>query len=312
MVAMQRTHPYLVPVRHDLDFHALEQFVVLARTRNFTHAAEELHLSQSALSRSIQRLEEQFGQPLFERRPRDVALTPMGELLLERSKQILRLVDDAFAEISQASGQGRLRFGAIPTIAPYFLPGVLESFAKRHPEIQVLVQEDTTDALIKRCTNGEIDLALVALPIQAKSLEVEPLFDEELLLVLPRDHPLATEDNITLEAVDRYPFVMLNEAHCLAENIAVFCHQQSVQPITIERTNQLATVQELVALNHGVSLIPEMARRIDLSDRRVYRSFAGDRPCRTVAMMWNPYRPILPAANTMMAHCRNVSGDERA
>jgi len=120
MVAMQRTHPYLVPVRHDLDFHALEQFVVLARTRNFTHAAEELHLSQSALSRSIQRLEEQFGQPLFERRPRDVALTPMGELLLERSKQILRLVDDAFAEISQASGQGRLRFGAIPTIAPYF------------------------------------------------------------------------------------------------------------------------------------------------------------------------------------------------
>jgi predicted transcriptional regulator len=123
----------------------LEQFVALARTKNFTRAAEELNLSQSALSRAIQKLEEQLGQPLFERKPREVVLTDLGELLLERAKHILKLMEDTFSELSEAGRRGRIRLGAIPTIAPYFLPGLLSSFAKKHPDISVIVQEDTTE-----------------------------------------------------------------------------------------------------------------------------------------------------------------------
>lgn len=291
-------------MRTDIEFQQLEQFVAVARAKNFTRAANALNISQSALSRSILKLEDQLGQPLFERKPREVVLTDLGELLLEKAKEILQLVEDTFSMISEAERHGRIRLGAIPTIAPYFLPGLLRTFAERHPDISVVVQEDTTDNLIKRCSHGEIDLAILALPIIAKYLEIEPLFDEELLLVIPRDHPLASRDEITPEAVEELPFVMLNEAHCLSENIASYCRKQSVQPVTVERISQLATVQELVALEHGISIVPEMAYRIDTSDRRVYRSFSGEKPTRTVAMMWNPYRFQSKWAKALRQHLR--------
>ncbi len=277
-------------MKPDIDLVQLEQFVAVARAKNFTRAAEELNLSQSALSRSVKKLEDQLGQPLFERKPREVVLTDLGELLLDRAKEILKLVEDTVSLLSEAGRHGRIRLGAIPTIAPYFLPALLRGFAERHPDISMVVLEDTTDNLIRRCSHGEIDLAILALPIIAKYLEIEALFDEELLLVVPDGHPLATREEITAEAVEPFPFVLLNEAHCLSDNIASFCRQQSVQPVTVERISQLATVQELVALGHGVSIVPQMARCLDDSERRVYRSFTTGKPIRTIAMMWNPYR----------------------
>ena len=291
-------------MRHELNLHLLEQFVALARTKNFTRAAEELNLSQSALSRAIQKLEDQLGQPLFERKPREVMLTDHGELLFERAQQILKLMQDMFSELSEAGRRGRIRLGAIPTIAPYLLPRLLSSFSKAHPEISVIVQEDTTENLIKRCSHGEIDLAILALPILAKQLQIEALFDEELLLVLPVGHPLAAAKAVAIDAVEGFPFVMLSQAHCLSDNIASFCRRKSVQPVTVERTSQLTTLQELVTLNHGVSIVPEMARKTDTSDRRVYRSFSGEKPVRTVAMMWNPDRFQSQAVKTLMEHLR--------
>jgi LysR family hydrogen peroxide-inducible transcriptional activator len=299
-------------MRNDLKLEALEQFVCVARTKNFTRAANELNLSQSALSRAIQKLEEQLGRPLFERKPREVVLTDLGELLLERSKVILQLVDDTFSELSESGRRGRIRLGAIPTIAPYFLPGLLSGFAEKHPDISVIVQEDTTENLIKRCSHGEIDLAILALPIIAKYLEVEPLFDEELLLVVPAGHPLAAAKKVAIDAVEGFPFVMLNEAHCLSENISSFCRRKAVQPVTVERTSQLTTVQELVALDHGVSIVPAMARRIDTSERRVYRTFSGERPLRTVAMLWNSYRFQSKATKALMEHLRKTGKPARA
>ena len=291
-------------MRNDLSLQLLDQFVVLARTKNFTRAAEELHLSQSALSRAIQKLEDQLGQPLFERKPREVVLTELGELLLQRAKHILQLMEDTFSELSEAGRRGRIRLGAIPTIAPYFLPSLLSSFAKKYPDIAVIVQEDTTENLIKRCHHGEIDLAILALPLLAKNLEVEALFDEELLLVVPVGHPLATSKTLPIDAVEGFPFVMLNEAHCLTDNIATFCRRKAVQPVTVERTSQLATVQELVSLNHGVSIVPDMARKIDTSEQRVYRSFTGEKPRRTVAMMWNAQRFQSNAVKALMEHLK--------
>jgi LysR family hydrogen peroxide-inducible transcriptional activator len=291
-------------MRNELNLHLLEQFVALARTKNFTRAAQELNLSQSALSRAIQKLEDQLGQPLFERKPREVMLTDHGALLLERAQQLLKLMEDIFSELSEAGRRGRIRLGAIPTIAPYLLPRLLSSFSKAHPEISVIVQEDTTENLIKRCSHGEIDLAILALPILAKHVEIEPLFDEELLLVLPVGHPLAAAKSVAIDAVEGFPFVMLSEAHCLSDHIANFCRRKSVQPVTVERTSQLTTLQELVTLNHGVSIVPEMARKTDTSDQRVYRSFSGEKPVRTVAMMWNPYRFQSQAVKALMEHLR--------
>lgn len=291
-------------MRNDIEILQLEQFVAVARAKNFTRAAAELGLSQSALSRSIRRLEDEVGQPLFERKPREVVLTDLGELLLARAKEILHLVDDTFSLISDAGRNGRVRIGAIPTIAPYLLPGLLESFSAAHPGVSVVVQEDTTEQLVRRCSHGEIDLAILALPIIAKYLEFEALFEEELFLVVPAKHPLARARKVTAESVEDCPFILLNEAHCLSESISSYCRRHAVQPVSVERLSQLATVQELVALDHGVSLVPEMARRLDTDKRRVYRSFTDDRPVRTVAMLWNPYRYQSRWTKAMLDHLR--------
>jgi LysR family hydrogen peroxide-inducible transcriptional activator len=273
-----------------MEFDQLRYFLRVAELANFTRAADELDISQPALSRSIQRLEQELGQPVFERQGRSLSLTEAGTLLQGRAQQILSLIDDTKAEICDDGQSGRVRVGAIPTIAPYFLPEILRQFSKGFPKAALIVQENTTDALLKSCTQGEIDLAILALPVPAKYLEVKELFKEELLLVLPPAHPLVEKEKIRLSDVEPYPFVLLDEAHCLSDNIVSFCRERSFQPVVVERTSQLAMVQELVSLSHGVSMIPAMARQLDQSDRRVYRSFTGRKPTRTVAVVWNPYR----------------------
>ena len=273
-----------------MEIEQLRHFLKVADTQNFTRAAEEVGLSQPALSRSISKLEDSLGQPVFERQSRKVVLTEAGLVLKTRAEQILLIVEDTKAEISDDGESGRLRIAAIPTIAPYFLPRLLRGFAEEFPKALITVQEDTTDNLTKRCTQGEIDLAILALPITAKYLEVESLFREELLLVLANDHPLAKKKQIQLADIEPLPFVLLGEAHCLSDNIETFCRQQSFNPVSVERTSQLATVQELVSLNHGVSMVPAMAVESDDSKRRLYRSVSGEKPTRTIAMVWNPYR----------------------
>jgi LysR family transcriptional regulator, hydrogen peroxide-inducible genes activator len=273
-----------------MELDQLRYFLRVAERGNFTRAAEDLALSQPALSRSIQKLEEELGQPVFERKTRSVSLTEAGVLLQSRAQQVLTILDDTKAEITDDGQSGRVRVGAIPTIAPYFLPDVLRQFATAFPKATLIVQEDTTEELLKSCTQGEIDLAILALPVPAKYLESEELFEEELLLVLPVDHPLVSKPKIRLTDVEPFPFVLLGEAHCLSDNIVSFCRQRSFQPVAVERTSQLAMVQELVSLSHGVSMIPAMARKLDQSDRRVYRSIDGKKPTRKIAVVWNPYR----------------------
>ena len=273
-----------------MELDQLRYFLRVAERGNFTRAAEDLRISQPALSRSIQKLEDELGQPVFERKTRSVALTDAGVLLQSRAQQVLTILEDTKAEITDDGESGRIRVGAIPTIAPYYLPEVLRQFSAAHPNATLIVQENTTDQLLKSCKQGEIDLAILALPVPAKYLEIEELFEEELLLVMPPEHPLAAKKRIRLCDVEAYPFVLLDEAHCLSDNIISFCRRQQFQPVAVERTSQLAMVQELVSLQHGVSMIPAMARVRDESDRRVYRSLANPKPMRTVAVVWNSYR----------------------
>lgn len=277
-------------MQNDFDLHQLLHFLAVAKAGNFTRAAEEVGISQPALSRSIQKLEHTVGEPLFERQPRGVKLTEIGAFFFVRANQIRDLVDDTFAELNEARNRGRIRLAVIPTIAPFLLPTVLRKFSRRYPEINIQVQEDTTQNIVRLCKDGEVDLAIVALPINEKYLEVEPLFEDELILVLPKGHSLEKKKKVNLADIQEFPFITLDQQHCLSDNIAEFCQRESIAPITIERTNQLATIQELVSLHHGISIIPAMAQRLDKSKRRVYRKFAGDKPARTIALLQNPYR----------------------
>ncbi len=273
-----------------MELSQLRYFLKIAALGTFTRAAEELNVTQPALSRSIAKLEEEIGRPVFERQTRSVVLTDAGRLLQTRAEQVLALVDDTLAEMTDDGRTGRIRVGAIPTIAPYFLPTILRAFRDRHPQATVIVYEETTDKLLHRCLQGEVDIALVAAPIPKQYLQVEPLFSEELLLVLPQDHALAEKKQITAADVQACPFVLLDETHCLSDAVVSYCRQRSFQPVSVERASQLTTVAELVALGHGVSLIPQMARDLDHDERRVYRALAGAKPMRQIVLAWNPYR----------------------
>ncbi len=273
-----------------MEIDQLHYFLKVAEEASFTRAAEALTISQSALSRSIQKLESELGQPVFERQTRSLKLTQAGTLLQSRARQILDLIEDTKSQITDNGKTGRIRIGAIPTIAPYFLPPILRDFSNDFPGATLIVHEDTTENLLKACSQGDIDLAVLALPVPTKYLDVQELFEEELLVVLPQGHELDAKKRIRVVDLEPYPFILLGEAHCLTDGIVSFCRQKSFHPVSVERTNQLTTVQELVSLNHGISMIPKMARVLDLSDQRVYRSLSGPKPKRTVAVVWNPYR----------------------
>lgn len=273
-----------------MEFNQLRYFLQVVRQRNFTRAAAECGVSQPALSQQIIKLEKELGQPVFERLGREVTLTEAGKLLKDRAERIVFLVEDARNQITDDGQTGKITLAAIPTIAPYLLPTVLRDFKDRFPDARVDVHEDVTEMSLRKCQQGEVDLALIALPIEAQHLEIEALFDEELLVVLPPDHALVDRKRISASDIRAEPFVLLDEAHCLSESVVSFCTQRSFQPIATGRSTQLATIQELVSLGHGISLIPRMAERVDRTDRRVYRSLSGEKPQRTIAMCWNPYR----------------------
>ena len=273
-----------------MDLGQLKYFTKIVEHGSFTRAAQDCSVSQPALSQQIAKLEKELGQPLFERQGRSIEVTPAGHVLWAQADKILQMVDDVKRQITDVGQTGRIGISAIPTIGPYFIPGLLKAIGGQFAQASFVVNEDVTDVLLKRCSNGEVDLGILALPATAKYLTIEPLIEEELLLALPANHRFVDKPEIFVDDIRDEPFVLLDEAHCLQENVQSFCNTQRFQPVTTSRIQQLITVQNLVGLGHGVSLIPEMACRSTASDRVVYRSIAGEAPKRTIAVCWNPYR----------------------
>ncbi|MEM9704134.1 MAG: LysR family transcriptional regulator, partial [Planctomycetota bacterium] len=207
----------------------LRYFLRAADRENFTQAAKELSVSQSALSRAVAGLEQELGRPLFERAGRCVTLTDAGRTFRAEAAKIVGLADDARAALIDDGRTGTVRLAIIPTLAPHLLPGLLRAFRETKPEASVRISEEVTAECVRRLRAGESDLALLSLPVPDPSLHVERLYDEELVAVLPAGHRLA--DRPTLEASDlrAEPFVLLGEAHCLADEALAFCRRSGLQ-----------------------------------------------------------------------------------
>src|SRR5262245_54228885 len=150
-----------------MELHQLRYFVAVAQAGSFSRAAERCHVSQPSLSQQIQKLENKLGHRLLDRLGRRAVLTEAGKVLYDRAAMILAAVDNAERQVKDfdATGGGRLAVGAIPTVAPYILPDALEAFARLHPSVEVMIQEDLTGRLLEAAVAGDLDLALVALPV---------------------------------------------------------------------------------------------------------------------------------------------------
>jgi LysR family transcriptional regulator, hydrogen peroxide-inducible genes activator len=277
-----------------VEIHQLRYFVAVVELGSFTKAAQRCGVSQPSLSQQMQKLERELGHPLLDRLGRKIRLTEAGQAFYERSTAILDAVDEAKACVRDGEDwrTGTVTIGAIHTVAPYLLPDVVQQFTRRFPQAQVCVEERLTEMLLERCLAGDLDVGIVALPIAEKRVRVEPLFKEELLAAIPKSSPLATRKRIALADVTSEPFLLLDEMHCFGRQTLKLCTDNDCVPAISCRTAQLLTVQEMVALGQGVSLVPEMASRRDRDRRCVYRSLTGPPVEREIAMIWRPrYHP---------------------
>ena len=282
-----------------MEMHQLRYVVALARTGNFSRAAEQCHVAQPSLSQQIQKLEDELGERLFNRMKRETKLTPYGELFLRRAVKILEEADAATREAGDAKNllRGTLAVGVLPTIAPYLLPRLLVAFTERFPGIETVIHEDTTAQLIKQVLSYEIDLALASRPIEDERLEVHDLFTEELKLALPPRHPLTRRRVIKGSALHHEQLIVMKAGHCLGDQVLGFCGRSNKRPRISFRSAQLETIQALVRAGVGLSLIPEMAAREGGEAAPAYRSLAAPRPERKIVAVWPKQHRPSRAAN---------------
>ena len=276
-----------------MEMHQLRYVVAVARGRNFTRAAEQCHVSQPALSQQIQKLEDELGERLFDRSKREAKLTPHGEAFLRHAVHILEEAETARREASDAKHllSGTVTVGVLPTIAPYLLPNVLRDFTEKYPGLEIIVQEDTTARLLKHMLVYEADFVLVSHPIQDERLEVRRLFTEELLLALPPGHPLTRKRKIAAADLEGERLIVMQEGHCLGDQVRRFCDRRDLHPQISFRSPQLETIQALVCAGLGISLIPAMARQTRREDLPAYRSLQPPRPERQIIVAWPKQRP---------------------
>ncbi len=286
-----------------MELHQLRYFVAVARTRNFSRAAERCRVAQPSLSQQIIKLEEELGERLFERTKRTVALTPAGEIFRAHAERVLDEVELAGESVREVSGmlRGRVVLGALPTVAPYYLPSRLRTFSEAFPGIEVVVHEDTTDALVRAAMGKEIDLALLSLPVERAGLATEEFFEEPLLVAMPAGHRLATRRALTLDDLAEEPFILMQEGHCLAGQALQFCRLNGFAPRVSFRSAQIETVLAFVAEGWGVSIVPEMARKPDVQGVR-YRALGGMK--RSIGIVHREARPLSRAARTLVEFLR--------
>jgi LysR family hydrogen peroxide-inducible transcriptional activator len=285
-----------------MEMQQLRYVVAVARTGNFSRAAEQCHVSQPSLSQQILKLEDELGERLFDRMKRGAKLTPHGEALLRRAVRVLDEVDAAKREAKEAMDllRGTITVGVLPTIAPYLLPGVMAEFMEKYPGVEIVVQEDTTAHLLKLLLTCEIDFVLASQPIQDGRLEVHDLFTEELLLALPPDHPLARKRTVKASDLEHERLIVMKEGHCLGDQVMSFCDRRDLHPRISFRSAQLETIQSLVSAGMGLSLIPAMAANSEHGAQMEYRSFSTPRPSRKIVAVWPKQRPPDRAAGEFL------------
>ena len=271
----------------------LRYFDALARHRHFGRAAEACSISQPALSIQMKELEALFGAPLIERNARDIRLSGLGEELVSRAREILRAVDELedLARTSEGHFAGRLRLGIIPTVAPYLLPAVVKHLAEHYPDIDLQPRETITPVLLSNLRDGQLDVAMVALPVSEPTLDEALLFEEEFVLVRQlrdADKPVPRPD-----ALRDMRLLLLEEGHCFRDQAISFCNWSASPHREMMEGSSLSTLVQMVGAGIGVTLIPEIAVAIEISSAPVsVVRLSKPRPRRQIGMVWRKSHPL--------------------
>ncbi|MGW2085852.1 hydrogen peroxide-inducible genes activator [Streptomyces sp. NPDC001880] len=268
----------------------LRAFVAVAEYLHFRDAAAAIGMSQPALSGAVSALEEALGVQLIERTTRKVLLSPAGERLAVRARVVLEAVGELMeeAEAVRAPFTGVLRLGVIPTVAPYLLPTVLRLVHERYPELDLQVHEEQTSSLLEGLAAGRLDLLLLAVPLGVPGVTELPLFDEDFVLVMEKDHWLGGRADIPRDALRELPLLLLDEGHCLRDQALDICREAGRTegaPVTTTAAG-LSTLVQLVAGGLGVTLLPRTAVTVETGRNEALATgyFAEPAPSRRVAL----------------------------
>ena len=267
-----------------MEIHQLRYVCAIADTGSFSRAAERCQVAQPSLSQQVLKLEEDLGAKLFDRLGRSVRLTEAGRAFLPHARSILSQMETARSSVTDKwmDIRGSVSVGVIPTIAPYLMPRYTKNFTKKYPEAKLRIVEETTPILIESLRDLSIDLAILALPLRHKDLELFPLRTEPLFAVLPRNHPLAAAKSLALKDLRGESFVMLRDGHCFRDLSIAACAHARVMPRIAFESGQFSSLFGMVAAGVGISLVPEMAidrnagcRYVRLSDVRATRTIVA-------------------------------------
>jgi LysR family transcriptional regulator, hydrogen peroxide-inducible genes activator len=244
-----------------MELQQLRYFCAVAATGSFSRAAEQTHVSQPSLSQQIRKLEDELGARLFDRLGRSVRLTDLGKAFLPRARTVLRELEAAKGDVVERkdSTGGPVAVGVIPTVAPYLLPPLLESFTKKFPESHLTVVEEITPVLLERLRAGTIDVAVLALPVRGHEFEATAILTEPLFAALPRKHALARRRTIALRDLRKEPFLLLRDGHCFRDTAVAACDRARLNPQVVFESGQFSSLLSLVGAGMGVSIVPKMA-----------------------------------------------------
>ncbi|MGV8898055.1 MAG: hydrogen peroxide-inducible genes activator [Burkholderiaceae bacterium] len=276
----------------------LKYIVAVAREKHFGHAAEACFVAQPTLSVAIKKLEDELGVVIFERGGPEISVTPLGTKIVAQAELVLEQTA-AIREIAKQNKDplaGPLHLGVIYTIAPYLLPPLVSDMIEKVPQMPLVLQENFTVRLLELLRQGELDAAIMALPIPDQGLMVQPLYDEPFVVALPKHHRLASRTSITAEELKSETMLLLGNGHCFRDQVLEVCPEMSRYSSSgsgdgISRTfegSSLETIRHMVASGIGITVLPKASvPDMDAKNGMLrFIPFAQPVPSRRVVIAW--------------------------
>lgn len=275
----------------------LRYLVNLDKERHFGRAAERSFVSQPTLSVAVKKLEDELGVILFERNRGEARPTPVGARIVAQARRVLaeaRLIEDLAGE-GRDELAGPLRLGAIYTVGPYLLPSLVPILRKNAPQMPLVIEENFTARLLEELRDNEIDVAIVALPVDLTGLSAWPVYDEDFVVLLPPDHAWAQEKQIPARKLAGEPLLLLGPGHCFREQVIQAC-PKCVEPddgVPRPQTgSSLETIRHMVLSGLGITVLPRASAENRSDDGAlVAKPFVPPAPSRRIALVWRKSYP---------------------
>lgn len=296
-----------------MELRQLQYALQIAAEKNFSRAAEKLHIAQPSLSQQLSKLEKELGVMLFQRNTSSVELTHAGSKFVEQAQIIIDAVELLRQEMSDISElrSGRVVVGSMPITGAHLLPHALPAFKEKYPEIEIALVEDSSMDLEKLTAGGQTDLSLLSLPLEMPALTYEVLGEEPIDLAVPPDHRLAGRKadgtRTALAELKNEPFIVLKEGQGFRKLTIELCREAGFEPRIVFESNNMETVQSLVATGMGVTLVPHFIARAPRSEFvPVYLPLADPVPSRTLVFAYRRGRYLSKAAEAFMTTFRET------